>query len=107
MFRMSGAPVDVEDFEKFREEWRNAAIKIEEKCKIGKDGQDLLRANKLYARVEKILTKKYPTVIEVDFVNTKKGWQNMLDTYGNIIVTKHRHTGELLYMIWDEENGRY
>lgn len=107
MFRMSGAPVDPEDFESFREEWKNAAIKIEERCKLGKDGQDILRANKLYARVERILTKKYPTVIEVDFIKTKKDWNKMMDMYGNIVVTRHRHTNEMLYMIWDEENGRY
>jgi hypothetical protein len=101
-FRYSGHPVKVEELELFKKEWKEIFDRAHKKC-----GKDMLRMQKLLSRVESILGNKYKTIEEWDILETVEQWKEKMDLYGNIMVTSHRDTGEILYCIRDEEDGRY
>lgn len=98
MFRSSGLPVETEKLEDYKQEWKDTFDALNKK-----HGKDMLSLQEELAVVERELNDKYKTVIEVDFVKTKKAWESLLDEYGNVIVSRHRDTGELLYIIFDED----
>lgn len=98
MFRTSGLPVDTDKLQAYKDEWKAEFDKAEKK-----HGKDMLSLQKDLAEVETHLNEKYESVIEVDYLKNKKDWNDMLDKYGNIIVSRHRDSGELLYIIFDEE----
>jgi hypothetical protein len=100
--RATGRPVDTENIEKFLEEFRRIYDKAARLCKM-----DMLRLNRKIAKVENILGKKYPTVIEVDFPNTAKKWQDHLNKYGPTIVTTMRDSQQLVLVIDDVDQTKY
>lgn len=102
VFRKTGLPVRLEDLNSFKEEWKLIFDKAQDKCL-----PDMLRLQKLLARLENGLQKKYPTICEWDFLKTQEDWDKVIDEYGNIMVTRSLDSGEMLYCILDEEEVRY
>jgi hypothetical protein len=100
--RMSGLPVELEDMNIYKDEFRRLYDKAERLCK-----QDMLRLNLKIVKIEKALQAKYPTVQDVDFPTTQESWKELQTKYGNILVSQHRHTGELLFVISDQEEVMY
>lgn len=98
IFRMSGLPVKEDQLDAYREEWKSGFDKYEKK-----HGKDMLSLQEDLAKLENELNDKYKTIEEIDFIKTKKAWSDLMDEYGNIMVSRHRDTGEILYIIIDEE----
>lgn len=102
IFRFSGLPVEMSDRDAYRDEFRRLYDKAE---KIA--GKDMLRLNKRLVTVEKALCKKYPTVVEVEFCETPEAWKQLMNKYGNILVSTNKNTGDLVFAIDDREEARY
>ena len=102
ILRQSGLPVNLDDLNNYREKFRtlfDKAVRIA--------GKDMLRLNKKLVIIEKVLQKKYPTVSEVDLPKTLKGWRDLRAKYGNILVSQHLETEEILFVISDQEEVQY
>lgn len=102
MFRYTGYPVRLEDLEAHKEEFTKSFDKI-----VAKHSKDMERVQKVCTRVESILARKYPCVIDVEMPSTLKAWKSLTDTYGNVQVSRHRDTGEVLLIIRDEPDYQY
>ncbi len=102
--RISGHPIELEDIKAYNEEWKTLFDKAMDKCKV-KDSEvpDMLRLQKLLAKLEGVLGRKYDRVTEWDFLKTKKAWEVRMEEFGNIMVTKAADTGEMIYVIMDED----
>lgn len=107
--RKSGYPVNLEEKDAMINEWRETFDRAFQKCKV-KDSDkipDQLRLQKLLGRLERVIGNKYSTVVDWDLIKSDEEWKNKVTEYGNIMVTTHTGTGELLYVIMDEEDVRY
>lgn len=102
MCRATGRPVDTADIEKFLAEFRRIYDNAARLCKM-----DMLRLNRKIAKVENLLGKKYPTVVEVDFPNTVSKWQSHLEKHGPTVVTTMRDSQELVLVLDDVDQMKY
>lgn len=102
IIRSTGMPVELSDLEAYRNEFRRL---FDIASRIAK--YDMLRLNRRLSTIEKVLTKKFPTVAEVDFCTTPEAWKQLMDKYGNILVSANRDTGDVVFVIDDREEARY
>jgi hypothetical protein len=93
--RQSGAPVDMKDLDKYRKEWKDGFDAIYAKDK------DMSRVQEETAAFQEKMNKKYDTIIEWDMLKTEEEWKNTVAEYGSILVSTHKDTGELMYVIMD------
>lgn len=108
VIRSSGHPIDTADIEAYKQDWKELFDKVQDKCKVGIDGTgsasvDMFRMQKLLARTEQILMKRYNRVAEWDFISTPEQAKQVMEQYGNIMLTKRADSGDLLYVILDED----
>lgn len=108
VIRSSGHPIDTAEIEAYKQDWKELFDKVQEKCKVGTNGigsasVDMLRMQKLLARTEQILMNRYNRVAEWDFIETPEQAKELTDKYGNIMITRRADSGELLYVILDED----
>jgi len=108
VMRASGHPIDTKDIEAYKQDWRELFDKVEKKCEKGKNAQgqpakDMFRMQKLLARCEQILMKRYNRVGEWDLLTTPEQMSEKIDKFGNLMITKRRDSGDLLYVILDED----
>lgn len=104
IIRASGNPVDPEKAAAYDEDWRKGFDAIcEEHGKYGEATHKALDA------LEERLKSEYNdlTVLETIMPKTKKGWKELLESYGNVMVTsciedgEHAKTGDLLLVVND------
>lgn len=100
--RATGFPVEQSDVDSFKAEFARLFDIAQRVCKT-----DMLRLQKKVAKFENILAKKFPTVIEIDFLATPEQALEAVSKYGNIITAKMRDSDSLLYVIDDAEETRY
>jgi hypothetical protein len=108
VMRASGHPLLLEDIEAYKEDFRQLFDKVQDKCTLGLNANDdpsvaMLRMQKLLARCESILMKKYNRVGEWDFIATPEKAVELMEEHGNIMLSRRRDSGELLYVILDED----
>jgi len=108
VMRSSGHPIDEADIEAYKQEWRELYDRVQDKCALGKDATgsssvDMFRMQKLLARVEQSLMAKYNRVAEWDFIDTPEKALELMEQYGNIMLTRRADSGDLLYVILDED----
>jgi hypothetical protein len=98
MFRLSGNPVRPEQAEAFRQEWQSGFDEISER--LGRYGE---ATNKALDDLEAFLHQKYNdlTIIDQEMPKTKKDWVALLSDYGNVMVSTHVETGELVLVVAD------
>lgn len=102
LIRQSGLPVELENLEKFKEEFRRLFDIAERVCR-----KDNLRMQKKLARIEKVLQDKYPTVIDIELPNSDESWGALQEKFGNILVSRHKHTNEMILIVSDMEDVAY
>lgn len=102
IIRSTGLPVELSDRDAYRNEFRRLYDIAERVCK-----KDYLRLQKRLATFDKILNKIYPTIVEIDFCDTPDSWKQLMNKYGNILVSSNRNTGDLVFVIDDREEARY
>lgn len=100
--RMSGLPVELEDLDNFKNEFRRLFDKASSIAKT-----DMLRLQRRMSTIERILQTKYPTLTEVDFPSTAEAWKDLQAKYGNILVSQMRDSGDLFFVISDQEEIQY
>lgn len=100
--RMTGLPVNKDDLVNYKTDFKRVFDKADALC-----GKDMLRLQKKIARLEEVLTKKYPTMNEVEFPTTEQAWKDLMNEYGNIVVTRHRDKDEIILAIYDIESVQY
>lgn len=100
--RMTGLPVNKEDLTNYKTDFKRVFDKADALC-----GKDMLRLQKKIAKLEDVLGKKYPTTTEIDFPTTEQAWKDLMNEYGNIVVTRHRDKDEIILAIYDIESVQY
>jgi hypothetical protein len=95
--RLSGMPVNMKDFLEFNEKWKLTFDKV-----IEKHGQDMQKVHKILEKYDKLLRAKYKNVVDWEEIKSRKKWSEKLDEYGPILVAKEQGTGDLLYVIADQ-----
>ena len=108
VMRASGHPLDLEDIEAYKQDWRDLFDKVQDKCAIGENAngdqnQQMFRMQKLLARCERILLNRYNRVGEWEFISSPEQATALMEEHGNIMLTRRRDSGELLYVILDED----
>lgn len=108
VMRASGHPIKLSEIEAYKQDWRELYDRVQRKCQVGEDAAgfksvDILRMQKLLARVEQSLMKKYNRVEEWDLLDSPKAMSDKIDEFGNIMLTKRADSDELLYVILDED----
>lgn len=105
--RSSGMPVRLEHIDGFQADYKVAFDKILDKFHKDKtkfiDAKLSERMNRLLARVEKSLHRKYPNMDEWPFMSTPEEWTERVLKYGPIALARNRDTAELTYVILDTE----
>lgn len=99
IFRKSGLPLELEDIQRYRAEWRRLYDKVEKLCK-----KDMLRMQNKLAKIHDIMQKKYKIVGEVQLMDTTESYVRMIKKYGPIIVTTKADSDDLVYYIDDDDN---
>ncbi len=102
IIRQSGLPVNLTDLEQFKTEFRTAFDEAEQRI-----GKDMLTLQTEIQKIERTLQDKYPTVIDVELPTNSKKWKSVMTEYGNILVSSHRETGEIILVISDQEELMY
>jgi hypothetical protein len=102
IIRQSGLPVDLTDLEKFKAEFRTAFDEAEQRI-----GKNMLLLQTEIQKIERSLQDKYPTVVEIELPTNSKKWKSAMTEYGNILVSSHRETGEIILVISDQEEVMY
>jgi len=95
--RQSGRPVYLEKLEEFEAEFK---ARYDEAYDRLKDSMDLM--SDALAAVDAELADKYDTAVEWDFVESPDLFAKMVVEYGSILVSTHRETGQLMYVIMDQ-----
>ena len=98
--RLSGLPVDLEAYKAFNDAWQNTFDKVSEKY-----GHDMQKVHTILERYDSLLRAKYKNVTDWQEMKTKKQWSDKLDQYGPILVAKEQGTGDILYIIADQNLG--
>lgn len=97
LMRASGMPVSIENLKLFKDEWREEFHKLEKK-----HGKDMLGLAKDADELETSLKKKYPNVVHIPFLKTKKAIKEAIKQYQNpITIAINQIDGELVYVIMD------
>lgn len=98
VIRMSGNPVETKRAEEFRKEWVENSDALMEKH--GKFGPDIIKA---LDQLEKDLNDKYSdlSIVQWELPKSGKQWIEKLSEYGNIMVSSHLETGELVLVVHD------
>jgi hypothetical protein len=110
--RRTGFPVELSDLNNFKEDYRRLfdrteAILKREAAKIGNKVPDMLKLQMRLAKIERALSKKYPTVQEVTLPATSSEWLALQQKYGNILVTRKLDSEEVVLIIEDQEQFNY
>ncbi len=96
--RLSNVPLDEQPY---RDEFKRLFDIAE---RIAKD--DMERLSRKLATIDKALSAKFPLEAEVDEVVTEQGWKDLMDKYSApILVAKEMPTGNVVYIIFDEQFG--
>lgn len=103
--RASGYPVNLEDIEKYQQEYREIYDKV---CKkLGIDDKTMPteeqaeRCERLITRATKMMARKYPNIREWDFIASKKEWKEKIKTHGPIALALDLEGKDLVYVIMD------
>lgn len=102
LIRQSGLPVELSDLEKFKEEFRRLFDIAERVCR-----KDNLRLQKKLAKIENVLQSRHPTLVEIELPNSDESWKTLQEKFGNILVSRHKHTDEMILIISDMEDVAY
>lgn len=108
VMRASGHPIELEKIEEYKQAWRELYDRIQDKCTLGKSANNdkainMIRMQKLLARCEQSLMKQYNRVGEWEFLSTPEALSEKIDQFGNLMLTKRADSGDLLYVILDED----
>lgn len=108
VIRSSGHPIELEDIAAYKEDWKQLFDKIQDRCTIGKTATkdkayNMFRMQKLLARCESILQERYNRIAEWDFIATPEQAEKLIEKHGNIMLTRRADSGDLLYVILDED----
>lgn len=93
--RLSGLPVNREDYVNFQADWAEFYDKATAKHENGE------RLTKLLQNYEDRLKRKYPNVVEWKEIKTKKAWSKIVSEYGMVMVGQEAESKELVYVIAD------
>lgn len=96
--RASGLPVDEEQYNAYKAEWTDIVDKARDKC-----GFDMLRMQKLLARIENILNKRYTLIDEWEYEVSETEWVRRIEKYGNIMSAITKEDKSLVYIIMDDQ----
>jgi hypothetical protein len=96
MVRQSGAPVELDKLEKFDKEFKEAYDKI-----VDKHGNDMEKVHQELEGLDAILANKYDPIFEITLPTSGKKWKEMIDTYGQIMVTTNLENGQPILVVLD------
>jgi hypothetical protein len=110
--RRTGLPVELNDMNMYKEEFRRLFDRAEnilkrEAAKKGNKTPDMLSMQARIAKIERALTKKYPTIQEVPLPITVQEWISLQAKYGNILVTRKLDSEEVVLVIEDQDQFSY
>lgn len=108
VIRSSGHPIELEDIEAYKQEWRELYDKAQDRYTVGRAATgdravDTLGLSKLLDRCERILQAKYNRIAEWDFLDTPEKLLEKMEQHGNLMITRRADNQELLYVILDED----
>lgn len=98
VFRQSGAPVRIADYEAFQADFAEQADKITERC-----GLNMEKAQRMFRFIERQLTKKWNKEVHLHLpVNTER-IRELLAEYGTpITFAQVKDSDEVVVMLMDE-----
>jgi len=82
--------------EKFREDFQTGYDAI-----IAEFSSDMKLVHEKVDKLADDLAKKYKTIIEVDFPKSIKATKQLVEKYGQYMVSTHVETGELIFVVLD------
>lgn len=112
IIRRTGMPVELDDMNNYMNEFRALFDKAEkilkrEAEKIGNKQPDMLKMQGRIAKIQNALTKKYPTIQQVDLPASPQSWLDLQAKYGNILVSRMMDKDEVVLVIEDQETFQY
>ena len=94
--RQSGYPIENEDSERYKTEFKEGYDKLYDTY-----GRDMEKLQPELEKFEIELGSRYSTIEEWDFISSLDDFKSRIEKYGNIMISTHRDTGELIYVILD------
>lgn len=95
--RQSGMPVQLEKIEEFREEFRKEYDKLYDEYQ-----KDMPKLNEELSKLDERMNEKYDTIVEWDLPVNESEWKKLEADYGGILVTTHKDTKEIMFIILDQ-----
>lgn len=110
--RRTGFPVELKDLDNFKNDYRRLYDRAEtilkrEAAKVGNKVPDMLKLQTRLAKIEKVLSKKYPTIQDVVLPASAAEWIELQQKYGNILVTRKLESEEVVLVIEDQDQFSY
>lgn len=98
--RASGQPVDPKKADEYTKAWQEGFDRAVDK--FGKFGPEV---NDQLDQLEKDLHEQFNdlSIVEWEFPKSKKAWLEKLNEYGQVMVTTNVETGELLFVVLDQQ----
>lgn len=94
--RHSGYPINEEDGDLYRAEFKAGYDKLYDLY-----GKDMLTLRDELSIFDKEIALKYKTTDEWEFISSEEEFKSKIEKYGSILVSTHKDTGELIYVIMD------
>lgn len=103
--RTSGMSVKIEHMDMYKNEYRAAYDKMIERLELQANAMlsedQAKRMEKVMARVERILLKKYPNTDYWPYITSRKAWKAKIKQHGPIFVALDSSTSDISYVILD------
>lgn len=100
--KASGLPIDETKLEEYKTEWRDLCDKVYKKCAL-----DMLRTQKLLARLELVMQRKYTLVETWNVGNSQKAWRALVEKHGPIQFMAARQDNSVVAVIMDDQEVMY
>lgn len=107
--RMSGLPVDPEEYAEFNKKWKDVYDKVLEKYlpEQNENFTDNWRVQqpiiqKILDRYERMLQHKYKSIVDWNEITTAEEWNKVVTDHGPVLIAKAKDTDKIVYVIADQ-----